>query len=136
MENKFGSAHVILNAGLHSHNFDNATEQEQVKVALEEIGLPGIWKTTSYTKQELLLEHRQMNDNISLIRSSDVEMCRVLGRCLNLSWTVRLRPELYFDGLHFQEPVYRIFNEDLLQQLHQLPLAYLILNRTDLLMDT
>jgi hypothetical protein len=61
---------------------------------------------------------------LPVVRTSDRAMCHLLGQCLNISWTAYLRPELFFDKFHFAEPVYRIMNEQLLQQLQLLPKNY------------
>jgi len=43
--------------------------------------------------------------------------------------------ELYYDNLHFSEPVYRILNEEFLEQLGLLPKSYRKFNRSEVLRD-
>jgi hypothetical protein len=125
---------AVLNAGIHPHDFDNPETQEDVAQALQDLSFLAIWKTTSFSKHEIQ-EIQQQHDNIQLpIRTSDIDMCRILGHCHNISWTTQLRPEFYFDNLHFLEPVYRVFNEDLLESLGALPNHYQKLNRTTILL--
>jgi hypothetical protein len=121
---------AVLNAGIHPHNFDVPETQEDLADALRDISILAIWKTTSYSKQEI--QQHDNNDELR-IRSSDIDMCRILGHCQNISWTTHLRLELYFDNLHFLEPVYRVFNEDLLESLRALPKNYEKFNRTTIL---
>lgn len=152
------NAHVILNAGLHPHDFLNPMAAQGVHDALEEIHLPGTWKTTTFVK-DFVLEHQKssklsngsgLHDGIVSARAkstagaaeqtppnreSDTGMCHALGRCFNLTWTALLKPSLYFDNLHFLEPVYRILNEDLLEQLGQLPSGYVKLNRETVMVE-
>lgn len=68
------------------------------------------------------------------IRSTDIAMCQLLGRCFNISWTAYVRPSLYFDNYHFAEPIYRILNEELLLQLNLLPTNYgPVMNRSNVM---
>lgn len=160
------NAHVILNAGLHPHDFRSMAEAQELLDSLDLVGLPGTWKTTTYAKdyivkhQENLLNfersetqeamsntvvvsgHNSSMDHVSIpnslsphVRKTDTSMCQALGRCFNLSWMALLRPSLYFDNLHYSEPVYRICNEDFLDQLGQLPTGYAKLDRSTVLVD-
>lgn len=111
---------VVLNAGLHPHNFGgNDTESSALRSdlvdALQSIQMQSIWKTTSYTLHEIRKSHHDAT--VVSPKVADVNMCELLGHCLNISWTIQLRTELYFDHLHFFEPVYRVLNEDLLTTL-------------------
>lgn len=130
---------VVLNAGLHPHNFGgNDTESSALRSdlvhALQSIQMEGIWKTTSYTLHEIRKSHH--DPTVSPQSFSDVRMCGLLGRCLNISWTKQLRTELYFDHLHFFEPVYRVLNEDLLGSLGVFTGDYQPFDRSVLLHST
>jgi hypothetical protein len=151
------NSYVILNAGLHPHDFQNPIAAQDVRDALEDINLPGTWKTTTYAKDYVLKYQKsrkqaewngtddasftRMNKSAAVamqsshVTESDISMCHALGRCFNLSWTARLKPSLYFDDLHFLEPVYRIVNEDFLHQLGQLPPGYVKLNRATVTLE-
>jgi len=124
-------AHMILNAGLHPHDFMDPVAEDDIRYALKAIGLPGTWKTTTFSKEGV--SEYQATGVEPELRFSDIQMCTVLGSCFDVSWTADLRPELYYDNLHFSEPVYRIFNEDFLEQLGLLPAHYQKFNRTKVL---
>ena len=113
------SAHVLLNAGLHPHDFTDPTAEDEIRYALRDIHLPGTWKTTTFSKEEV--REYQATGRDPDLRLSDMQMCTVLGSCFDVSWTSDMHPELYYDNLHFSEPVYRIFNEEFLEQLSLLP---------------
>lgn len=130
---------VVLNAGLHPHNFGgNDTESSALRSdvldALQSIQMEGIWKTTSYTLHEIRKSHH--DSTVPSPRDSDMVMCKLIGRCFNISWTIQLRTELYFDHLHFFEPVYRVLNEDLLQILGVLNGNYQPFDRSALVHST
>jgi hypothetical protein len=145
---------AILNAGLHAHNFGDPSVRRALVNALNASNITGIWKTTTPKKSQLVAStaaatitgsSNQSSSPVSrlsaaaahnagvVLRTTDRQMCQELSGCLNLSWTVHLRPDLYFDDLHFREPVYRILNEDLLQQLNKLPAGYQMLDRSTVL---
>jgi hypothetical protein len=144
---------AILNAGLHAHNFGDPSVRQELVSALNASNVLGIWKTTTPQKSQLasstttvtgrsnqsslplsLLSPATASHNAGFVpRPTDRQMCQELSGCLDLSWTVHLRPDLYFDDLHFREPVYRILNEDLLQQLNKLPAGYQMLDRATVL---
>lgn len=117
------TAVAVLNAGLHPSRFHDSLQAVALKEALETIGIKGVWKTTTFTKDEIM-------ENRVTARSLDKKMCHTLqqsevkGLCFDISWTAELKPELYYDQLHFGEPVYRILNEDLLSLLGLLPSRY------------
>lgn len=119
--------YAVLNAGLHAHNFGNASVQAELQQALQGAHIKSLWKTTSFRKSQL---------PNPVARTTDTDMCRVLGECFNVSWTSRLQPDLYFDDLHYREPVYRILNEDLLIQLQKLPANYQPLDRAQILLQS
>ena len=65
---------------------------------------------------------------------TDPLMCGSVDVCVNMSWTHRLRPEYSYDQIHFIEPIYRLFNEELLDQLgYAWPEHYERLERDDYL---
>ena len=138
-------AYVLLNAGLHPHDFHNPVTIQNVVHALRDTQLYGTWKTTTYTKvhvlqeqqrtgiittmlhpdettvTELDIQHNQKH-NVTATAISDANMCQALlpHACFNVSWILQLRSPIsqyYVDNLHFMEPIYRIMNEEYLQQL-------------------
>jgi len=122
------SAVAILNAGLHPSSFQDSLKAVALKEALEMVGVKGVWKTTTFTKDQVLnaqqKQRQQLYSAEIKMRELDQVMCQHLGECFNLAWTAQLSPNLYYDQLHFGEPVYRILNEDLLSQLGLLPEHY------------
>lgn len=137
----FPPASILLNAGLHPHSFWNPQEADDMHAALQSVGLyPTTWKTTTYKLQQVLEYQSAQKFSHSShatphVRGTDQQMCTLLGSCFNLSWTANLRPELYFDDLHFLEPIYRILNEEYLDQLGVLPPGYEKLSRQEVLVD-
>lgn len=132
--------YVLLNAGLHPHDFRNISVASDIQSALLETSLHGIWKTTTYPIQDLLEFQAQLKFSYQpqrqpYTRNTDREMCRMLGSCFNISWTSLLKHELYLDDLHFLEPVYRIMNEDYLDQLGLVPHGYKKANRSRILVE-
>lgn len=149
--------YLILNAGLHPHNFDNPSVVLDVVEAADDIDVHAIWKTTTYSRDYVLsyqsnnlptksslIEYDddraasldELDDTrLPTIRTADTAMCEALGCCFNLTWTAWLRADLYADGLHFLEPVYRIWNEDLLEQLGRLPKHHEKLDRSKVLIQ-
>jgi hypothetical protein len=142
---------VLLNAGLHPHDFRNVSVASDIQEALTESSLHGVWKTTTYPLQDVIEFQAQLQfswqsssssstQHQKKIRSpytrhTDREMCRMIGSCFNVSWTALLRPELFFDDLHFLEPVYRVLNEEYLAQLNLLPQGYIAMDRSAILID-
>lgn len=138
--NVIEETHLLLNAGLHPHDFRNISVASDIKDALLETSLSGIWKTTTYPLSILIefqaqLKFSSQSPKRPYTRNTDREMCRMLGSCFNISWTSLLKPDLYFDDLHFLEPVYRVLNEDYLAQLDLLPQGYKRANRSSILID-
>jgi hypothetical protein len=154
------NAYVLLNAGLHPHDFHNVTTVQNVVDALRDTNLHGTWKTTTYTKVHVLHEqslaignslqddavtdkeiHENEKYNVSSTHISDTYMCLALANhCLNVSWILRLRPPVsryYVDNLHFIEPLYRIMNEQYLQQLSLLTNSshYLPYNQSNIVQE-
>mmetsp|Transcript_26285 Transcript_26285/g.72573 ORF Transcript_26285/g.72573 Transcript_26285/m.72573 type:complete len:427 (-) Transcript_26285:359-1639(-) len=115
--NLSASAAAIMNTGLHPSPFHDTLRALALKDSLEIVGIKGVWKTTSFTKEEI-------ERGTAIKRDLDQTMCRTLPECFDMSWTFHLKPSLYYDQLHFGEPVYRMLNEDLLKQLHMLPAGY------------
>ena len=158
------NAYVLLNAGLHPHDFHNPTTIRNVVDALRDTELYGTWKTTTYTKVHVLHEQQQGNGiaaattqldesvteqdveqntkhNVTSTAISDEYMCQALlpHECFNVSWILRLTLPIsryYVDNLHFMEPIYRMMNEEYLQQLSFLRKTYIPLNRTLILRPT
>jgi hypothetical protein len=63
----------------------------------------------------------------------DPIMYQHLHKCVNASFTKRIKQSLYWDPIHFYEPVYRALNEELLHDLGSLPSDYVRMNLSDIL---
>ncbi len=135
--------HVVMNAGAWKHKFGwtppgaaatsssngnmtttgtyskHATNLFQVMKELPQYEY--VWRTTTHSK------HRG-NDGYK----SDSIMCERFSTCINVSFTRQIRQDLYWDKLHFVEPVYRAVNEEMLNVLGYLPNDYIRMNRSDL----
>ena len=129
--------YIVLNAG-QWHNFFGPTSKEitsQLVSALQELSSAGttdddpgtvsFWKTTTYKRNGII-----MNEDSAL---TDEYMCEVLSNCLDVSWTKQIRSDLYWDDVHFFEPVYRIMNEEMLSTMGYLPQGYSKLDRERLM---
>jgi hypothetical protein len=99
---------LIMNAGKWKHSFHDPLFQDAIVTALQNVSsvIPRvIWKKTTadlggkYTYNE-----------------TDSTMCALL-ECMDTTWTMDVPQSLYMDQNHFYEPVYRLLNEQLLQQL-------------------
>jgi hypothetical protein len=117
---------VVMNAGFHKHNFPRGGPE--LFHALNATNMMGIWKTTTYSSDDSQYIQTHNNNTIPQ-RAHDQVMCSLLSHCLNLSWTAHLDHNLYIDQLHFQEPTYRIMNEDLMKLIGVLPSTYQTLDR-------
>jgi hypothetical protein len=102
--------YVVLNAGVWSNDFGNPEFSESVAKALSDNGLKGIWKTTTHGKRP----HKDSSLSHHPYHQTDVYMCQLLKRCLDLTWTGIVDAELYWDEVHFLEPVYSHMNAHLL----------------------
>ena len=125
------SAVVILNAGLHPNRFHDSLRTASLRMALEGVSLKGIWKTTTFRKDQLV-QTNMASDATQVVAMStiDNEMCGLMDDCFDLTWMAHINPDMYYDNLHFNEPVYRILNEELLARLELLPRDYEQLERS------
>lgn len=125
--------HVLLNAGLHPHNFRETAVALALRQSLDELGFHSTWKTTTFQLPYVIEYQLQQQQKDLHVRKTDIAMCHLLGNCFNVSWTGDLDPRYYVDDLHFLEPVYRIFNEEYLDQIGLLPVGYQMLGRDTVL---
>jgi hypothetical protein len=81
---------------------------ELVRKTPDEVGMTGIYKATTHARNETRRPFA--------IRPHDVNGCKWLHHCLNMSWTGNLKrgKENYWDRLHFQLSVNPRFNQQLL----------------------
>lgn len=81
-----------------------------------------VWRTTTFTKKRR-----------GFGLEGDTFMCQRLAKCVNVSFSQRVRQDLYWDNHHFLEPFYRVMNEEMLEQLGYLPSNYIRMNLSDIL---
>jgi hypothetical protein len=102
---------VFLNAGMWPHDLDNVTNVHAIRRALDEHGMVGIYKTTTKIK----------TDTSTNIDSYEIEACKILHYCLDMSWTGTLSNNSdYVDLKHFSALVNRRFNEQLIDLLEKI----------------
>ena len=116
--------YVVMNAGVWENRFHEPEIRLHVSKALQDIGVKqAFWRTTTFESPRFHTGGHQ-----TAIRRKNVitdhSMCRVLGGCINVSFTARAHRDFFADMVHFHEPVYRLMNEELLAVLGKLPTGY------------
>jgi hypothetical protein len=111
------ATHVLMNVGYWPHDLDtNKQARDSIVNALKKTGLVGIWRTNSYLHDHSIRP---------LAEKADEAMKGLFDRVLDVSWTYGLDKHMYWDTKHFNEPVYRVMNEELLELLgHMFPPNY------------
>ncbi len=130
--------HIIMNAGHWPHKFGWSKQQtpnEPRKLSQESESLLEVikeypqyqftWKSTTYTRE-------RKNGNIE----NDHAMCDRFPNCMNMSFTRQVQRGLYWDWVHFSEPVYRATNEAMLDLFGYLPNDYTRMNLSEILSFT
>ena len=78
----------------------------------------------------------QGEDKDAGLTEFDEYMCKeVMKDCIDLDWTKDIDPKYYWDKHHFNEPVHRVFNEELLDRMGKLPKDYVKYDKSLLLME-
>ncbi len=126
--------HIVLNAGAwkHSFGYDRSASNHHRNLSQATFDLVRtmqdtpqyqyVWRTTTY-------RNNRTNDGLE----SDPIMCELVSICVNVSYTHHVRQDLYWDKIHFLEPVYRVQNEQMLDLLGYLPSDYERMNTSDIL---
>lgn len=134
--------HIVLNAGLWRNDFgyvkgrytssssSSSKPSKLSNVTLRLLQLMNetpeyqyVWRTTTFRKDRVL----------ATLQSRDEVMCERLNTCIDVSFSKRVRQDLYWDDNHFLEPFYRVVNEQMLEQLGYLPDDYVRMNLSDIL---
>lgn len=114
---------VVMNAGAWNHKF--GLDQSGKRLTPPTVNLFNlfenttlvpydyVWRTTTYATYR---SHSGLR--------SDPLLCERFPMCVNVSFTRNVRPRLYWDKLHFLEPVYRGINEQMLDQMGYLTSDY------------
>jgi hypothetical protein len=79
-----------------------------------------IWKTTTMARYETVEKPHEVRPRIN---AYDAEMCGSKHvHCMDTSWTLKVNQATdYWDSVHFNEPVYAILNDQLMDMLHKIP---------------
>lgn len=89
---------LLLNAGFHPHNFEDAQHRQRVVHAAMQSFHKVIWKTCNAPTDHLLSQQPY---------SFDAAMCYHSGiECLDLSWTYYLSLSDFVDDYHFMDAIY------------------------------
>jgi hypothetical protein len=122
--------HAIFNAGYWPHSFGRQPVRDRLVQALNDTGITGIWKTTSFERPDPGRTVWKGGSN-----DSDYLMAQLFHpNVLNIDWTSKVRAELYCDDVHYFEPVYRIKNEAMLEMVgHAFPSTYARQNISEVL---
>eukprot|EP00757_Euglenozoa_sp_SAG-D1_P015136 gene15136-624_t len=107
---------IVLNAGLWGNDFHDHAFRTRVLKAIADAGIKSVWKTTTHQLASRSRQRRYLR-NKQYIDETDAIMCKLTTLCLNLNWTATADDSLYWDDVHFREPVYRQMNEQLLDLL-------------------
>lgn len=98
--------YLVFNAAAHPHDLGDKTVQQSIVQALNEAGITGIYKTTTYPKIKGKFQG-----------AHDDELCRAVGHCINLNWTRSVPRKYYLDSLHFNSKVNTVMNKQFLQYI-------------------
>ena len=113
---------VVTNVGFFGFHFSNSYLQfiEVMKALADKV----VWKTTTYQDQEYTTpdwweKHSSAAANRTTMNQMDSFMCNYEGvLCLDTSWTAtHAKSSNYWDTTHFKEPIYAIFNDELINIL-------------------
>merc|ERR1712157_10859 len=78
--------------------------------AIRDAGMISVYKTTTA---------QRFKTHPSPPRDYEVEFCNMADKCFNTSWTHKVPVEMYWDAVHFMEPVYSLLNMQLLELLSE-----------------
>ena len=100
--------YLILNAGLWKNNFHDIAHLQNIRQALEDVNIVGIYKTTS----------RQRDDRNPSPFENDLKACQVFQYCFEITnFTGSLTKDSYWDRTHLLADANRKLNEMLLEFL-------------------
>jgi hypothetical protein len=103
--------YVVVNAGLWPNDLLKNGTLPAIRRALDDHDMVGIYRTTT----------KQIQDVTTTLVPHDVEGCRHLHYCMDLSWTGTITdPAEYSDLAHFRANTTRRFNKQLLGMLQEI----------------
>jgi hypothetical protein len=119
--------HIMFNAGFWKNQFSNQVVRGQLLDACNLANMTCLWRQTHYMSKGRYYGPEQVTLEINDY------FCSAMG-CIDMKWTRWLQEDLYWDRLHFNEPVYRVVNEELLERYgHVFPGNYDKFSRNSLL---
>ena len=98
---------LFFNAGHWKHDLKDLELQDRIVEEIRKAGMISVYRTTTKMQgqeDDEMWEYEQI-------------MCKKVDFCLDYTWTRLIPNELYWDNYHFYEPVYRLFNTQLLGML-------------------
>lgn len=98
---------LVFSQGFWPNELLDEKVQQDIFDAIEESGMISVYKT---------LTKKQM-ENDTTVNELDQKLCAKAHICYDNSWTGKVPPNMYHDNLHFNEPVYRLLNSQLLELL-------------------
>ena len=63
---------------------------------------------------------KEYNDRDGPLQDYEEDFCRIADYCFDLSWTFQIPAELFTDSVHFAEPIYSVFNVQLLDLISKI----------------
>ena len=100
----------IFNSGIWADNVDfmDPNDRRDIIKAISDAGMISVYKTT--TKNSVEKDGSRAD--------YEVEFCRIADYCFDLSWTYQIPDDDHrIDTVHFNEPIYSVFNVQLLDLL-------------------
>jgi len=91
-----------------NEDFMDPNDRRDIVKAISDAGMISVYKTTtkSYTEKD------------GPRKDYEVDFCRIADYCFDLSWTFQIPNDEYrTDAAHFAEPIYSVFNVQLLDLL-------------------
>lgn len=84
-------------------------ERKRIIQAVSDAGMISVYKTSTKPRGfELKNNH---------IKEYEKEFCELADYCLDLSWTIKAPNDVYWDNFHFNEPVYKLMNIQMMELL-------------------
>jgi len=90
-----------------NEDFISPNDRRDIIKAISDAGMISVYKTTTKMKGE-----------DGKLKDYEEEFCKIADYCFDLSWTFQIPDDYRKDKLHFREPIYSVFNEQLLYLLN------------------
>jgi hypothetical protein len=118
----FAPKHVVFNAGWWKNTFQNPGVNLNFTQSLQKNDIKGIWRSTTFDQAHGLGRRsrfiRAFERQIwNQLCNSSTGSANASTLCMDVGWTEKVTSNMYWNELHFFEPVYRVMNEELLELL-------------------